>query len=65
MTKDDIAKIDGFTPDLAQKVADLARQRGGFSNLDEMKQVPGMTDALIANLKKAGVVAQKAVNERR
>lgn len=59
MTKDDIAKIDGFNLDLAQKIVDFCKQKGGIANLDELKQVQGINEALLSNLEKNAVIAQK------
>ena len=47
---EDIAALDGVDADLAQRIVDARFSNGAFQNLDELLEVEGMDEALLAEL---------------
>ncbi|MFA5536486.1 MAG: helix-hairpin-helix domain-containing protein [Bacillota bacterium] len=49
-TKDELTKLPGIGPTLAQRVVDYREKNGFFSSVDELKQVSGIGDKKFAEI---------------
>ncbi len=50
-TAQELDKLPGVGPSIAQKIIDYREKNGGFSNLEEIKLVPGIGDKMFENIK--------------
>jgi competence protein ComEA len=48
-----LASLDGIGPALAGRILEYRRQHGGFSSLDELKEVSGIGDKRFEALRKS------------
>jgi competence protein ComEA len=52
-TAEQLDSLDGIGPTLAQRILQYRQAHGGFSSIDQLRQVEGIGDKRFANLKKA------------
>jgi competence protein ComEA len=50
-TLEQLDALDGIGPGLAQRILDAREERGGFSSVDELAEVPGIGEARMASLR--------------
>ncbi len=55
---DELSKIETIGKDKAQQIIDLRNKLGGFKSLEDLKQIPGISDLEVNALKMIGVEAK-------
>lgn len=50
-TATQLSSIKGLGPKKAQAIIDYRQQNGSFKSVDDLNQVPGISDKLLANIK--------------
>jgi competence protein ComEA len=48
---EELDKLNGVGPSLAQRILDYRQKNGGFKTIDEIKLVPGIGDKLFEKIK--------------
>lgn len=60
MSKEDLMNaVKNIGEKRAQEILDYCKKRGGVSNLDELKNAPGIDEVLINDIKSAGIDVEK------
>ena len=54
-----LERIQGVGPSLAAKIIDYREQNGQFKNWEDLKKIPGMSNAMIDTLKHQGVTIDR------
>jgi len=50
-TLEQLDALDGIGPGLAQRILDAREERGGFSSVEELAEIPGIGEARMASLR--------------
>ena len=50
-TVEELDKLDGVGPAIAQRIIDYRQENGGFKNIEEIKLVPGIGDKMFEKIK--------------
>ena len=62
-TLEELDALDGIGPVIAQKIVDYREEYGGFSRLEELKEVQGIGDALLEKLRNQVTVGYSPYGE--
>lgn len=62
-TLEELDALDGIGPVIAQKIIDYREEYGGFSRLEELKEVQGIGDALLEKLRNQVTVGYSSYGE--
>lgn len=62
-TLEELDALDGIGPVIAQKIVDYREEYGGFSRLEELKEVQGIGDALLEKLRNQVTVGYSSYGE--
>ncbi|HEU0051286.1 MAG TPA: helix-hairpin-helix domain-containing protein [Patescibacteria group bacterium] len=51
---EELSKVEGIGQERAEQIVRMREERGGFKSWDDLKQVPGFSDKMVADLQKKG-----------
>lgn len=52
-SEEDLARVSAIGPENARRIVEYRTQHGPFDSLDDLRKVPGVSDALISTLREA------------
>ncbi len=56
---DELSEIPGIGEEKANDIIEFRDQHGDFTSWDDLKQIPGFSDRMIQDLKKAGATIEE------
>jgi competence protein ComEA len=54
-TAEELASLTGIEMDVAQAIIDFRDDKGGFTTLREVEEIPGLDEQVVMRLQEAGV----------